>query len=164
MSLDKAYTGTSKVDVSGVCYLIEIEASRGFEILLLTLWLRLGRVHMLRRVAHSRRSFVLVPRYNNRLSGRFSTREHGDFSTQNSKMGEAQEHDAFEKMEQEGVPKCPEPTRVATEAKIEEPELPKLSPQEFRQWNHMSEHMDMFVSTPSPILFVKLRLIYRYLA
>lgn len=106
-----------------------------------------GRVHMLRRVAQSGRSILLLSRHNN--YSRFKTigtRDNRDFSTQNTKMGDQREQDdAFEKMEQEGIPKCPEPTKVATEPKSEE--LPKLSPQEFRQWNHMSEHMDMFVRT-----------------
>ena len=67
-------------------------------------------------------------------------------------MGEPQEQ-PFEKMEEDGVPKCPQPTKVSKEPKKEEKQqnedLPKLSPQEFRQFNHMSEHMDMFVR-PSP--------------
>lgn len=66
-----------------------------------------------------------------------------------SRMAEQQ---PFEKMEEQGVPKCPEATKVAAPAK-EAQDLPKLSPQEFRAYNHMSEHMDMFVRAPfSPSL------------
>jgi len=49
----------------------------------------------------------------------------------------------FEKMEEQ-IPKAPEPTSAAA-PKQEEQELPKLSPQEFRIYNRMAEHMDMFV-------------------
>jgi len=50
----------------------------------------------------------------------------------------------FEKMEQEGVPKCDQPSDAAA-AKQEEQQVPKLSAQEFRVYNRMAEHMDMFV-------------------
>lgn len=50
----------------------------------------------------------------------------------------------FEKMAEEGVPKSDKPTEVAA-PKQEEQCLPKLSPQEFRVYNRMAEHMDMFV-------------------
>ena len=50
----------------------------------------------------------------------------------------------FEKMAQEGVPKCDKPT-VVSAPKKEEQDLPKLSAQEFRIYNRMAEHMDMFV-------------------
>lgn len=51
----------------------------------------------------------------------------------------------FEKMEAEGEPKCEAPT-TAAKAKKEEQDLPKLSAHEFRVYNRMAEHMDMFVS------------------
>lgn len=51
--------------------------------------------------------------------------------------------DAFEKMEEEGVSKASAPTKVATEEK--DKVWPKLSPQEFKVYNQMAEHMDMFV-------------------
>lgn len=51
----------------------------------------------------------------------------------------------FEQMAQEGVPKSDKPTEVAAPNK-EEQALPKMSPQEFRVFNRMAEHMDMFVS------------------
>jgi len=50
----------------------------------------------------------------------------------------------FEKMAEEGVPKADGPTEVAAPKK-EEQDVPKLSPQEFRIYNRMAEHMDMFV-------------------
>ncbi|KAK8219172.1 hypothetical protein M8818_000903 [Zalaria obscura] len=49
----------------------------------------------------------------------------------------------FEKMEREGEPKAPEPTKEAA-PKQEEQNLPKLSPQELRIYNRMADHMDMF--------------------
>ncbi|KAK4544437.1 hypothetical protein LTR36_004328 [Oleoguttula mirabilis] len=49
----------------------------------------------------------------------------------------------FEKMAEEGLPKSDKPTEVAA-PKAEEQCLPKLSPQEFRTYNRMAEHMDMF--------------------
>jgi hypothetical protein len=51
----------------------------------------------------------------------------------------------FEKMAEEGVPKTAEPAKVAA-PKMEQQDLPKLSAQDFRVYNRMSEHMDMFVS------------------
>lgn len=51
----------------------------------------------------------------------------------------------FEKMAEEGVPKCDAPSKVAAPQK-EEQALPKMSAQEFRVYNRMSEHMDMYVS------------------
>ena len=53
----------------------------------------------------------------------------------------------FEKMEQQ-IPKASEPTSAAA-PKQEEQDLPKLSPQEFRVYNRMAEHMDMFVRISS---------------
>ena len=53
--------------------------------------------------------------------------------------------DGFQKMEEEGVPKAEKPTEVAAP----EQDLPKLTAKEFQQYNHMAEHMDMFVSTTS---------------
>ncbi|KAF7186454.1 hypothetical protein HII31_12156 [Pseudocercospora fuligena] len=52
-----------------------------------------------------------------------------------------QPKDAFQEMEQEGIPKAERPTQVAT---AEEESLPQLSPQDFKIYNHMAEHMDMF--------------------
>ena len=49
----------------------------------------------------------------------------------------------FEKMAEE-MPKAVEPTDVAA-PKQEEQALPKLSPQDFRTYNRLAEHMDMFV-------------------
>ncbi|KAK5107380.1 hypothetical protein LTR62_001323 [Meristemomyces frigidus] len=46
-----------------------------------------------------------------------------------------------------GVPKADAPTEAAA-PKQEEQVLPKLSPQEFKMYNRMAEHMDMFVSPP----------------
>lgn len=51
----------------------------------------------------------------------------------------------FEKMAEEGIPKNAEPTNVAA-PKMEQQDLPKLSAQDFRVYNRMAEHMDMFVS------------------
>lgn len=53
----------------------------------------------------------------------------------------------FEKMEKE-IPKADAPTDAAAPKK-EQQALPKLSPQEFRVYNRMAEHMDMFVSMTS---------------
>ena len=55
------------------------------------------------------------------------------------------EQQPFEKMADEGVPKYDKPTEISAPDQ-EEQELPKLSAQEFRIYNKMSEHMDMFVS------------------
>ncbi|KAK0942009.1 hypothetical protein LTR29_006427 [Friedmanniomyces endolithicus] len=49
----------------------------------------------------------------------------------------------FEKMAEEGVPKCDKPSEVSAPKK-EDQDLPKMSPQEFRVYNRMAEHMDMF--------------------
>jgi len=57
----------------------------------------------------------------------------------------------FEKMAEEGVPKCEKPTEVSAPKK-EDQDLPKMSPQEFRVYNRMAEHMDMFVR-PLPFPF-----------
>lgn len=51
----------------------------------------------------------------------------------------------FQKMEEEGVPRCDKPTEAAAPKK-EEQDLPKLSAKEFRAYNSMAEHMDLFVS------------------
>ncbi|KAK3716216.1 hypothetical protein LTR37_006661 [Vermiconidia calcicola] len=50
----------------------------------------------------------------------------------------------FEKMAEKGVPKVPGPTEASVPKKEEEQALPKLSPQEFRQYNRMAEHMNYF--------------------
>lgn len=66
---------------------------------------------------------------------------------------------AFEKMEEAGVPKASQPSEAAEpsaeqKAESKEQQLPKLSPQEFRIYNSMAEHMDMFVSSaPSTSFF-----------
>lgn len=51
----------------------------------------------------------------------------------------------FEKMSEAGIPKTAEPSEAAAPKK-EAQGLPKLSLQEFRIYNRMAEHMDMFVS------------------
>ncbi|GAB1727299.1 hypothetical protein NU195Hw_g365t1, partial [Hortaea werneckii] len=53
------------------------------------------------------------------------------------------EENPFREMAREGVPRTDEPTHVAAPKK-EEQDLPKLGPQEFRIYNRMAEHMDMF--------------------
>ena len=50
----------------------------------------------------------------------------------------------FQKMRDEGEPMCDKPSDAAA-PKQEEQELPKLSATEFRQYNRLAEHMDMFV-------------------
>lgn len=52
----------------------------------------------------------------------------------------------FKEMAEEGVPAAPQPTEVSKPQK-EEQDLPELSAQEFRIYNRMAEHMDMFVSS-----------------
>lgn len=49
----------------------------------------------------------------------------------------------FEKMKGEGVPKAEQPTTVA----VPKEQSPKLTAKEFQVYNHMAEHMDMFVRT-----------------
>jgi len=57
----------------------------------------------------------------------------------------------FQKMEREGVPRCEEPSEAVTGKGEKERALPELSAQEFRIYNRMAEHMDMFVRfAPSP--------------
>lgn len=53
------------------------------------------------------------------------------------------EQQPFAKMAEE-IPKAKEATDAAAPKK-EEQDVPKMSPQEFRVYNRMSEHMDMFV-------------------
>jgi hypothetical protein len=53
--------------------------------------------------------------------------------------------DAFAEMEAAGVPKKGQPTAAAAPAQEQQKELPKLSAAEFRVYNRMAEHMDMFV-------------------
>ena len=50
----------------------------------------------------------------------------------------------FDEMKEKGIPQCDKPTEAAASNK-EEQELPKLSASEFRVYNRMAEHMDMFV-------------------
>lgn len=53
----------------------------------------------------------------------------------------------FEQMAREGEPKCDEPTAAAAPKQEEQADaLPELSAREFRVFNRMAEHMDMFVS------------------
>ena len=67
--------------------------------------------------------------------------------------------DACREMEAVGVLKKGEPTAAAAPEQEQQKELPKLSAAEFRVYNRMAEHMDMFVryvfesrsSTPSQI-------------
>lgn len=54
------------------------------------------------------------------------------------------EQQPFDKMAEQ-IPKAKEPTEAAAPAK-EDQDVPKMSPQEFRVYNRMAEHMDMFVS------------------
>ncbi|KAG9637678.1 hypothetical protein KCU98_g20679, partial [Aureobasidium melanogenum] len=77
-------------------------------------------------------SFYSIPRTVNRNTRTFTT---------SIKLSSNMEK-PFEKMEEQ-IPKAPEPTSAAA-PKQEEQELPKLSPQEFRIYNRMAEHMDMF--------------------
>jgi hypothetical protein len=51
----------------------------------------------------------------------------------------------FQKMEEEGVPQCSGPREAEMKKDEEEKALPKLSKQEFRQYNSMAEHMNYFV-------------------
>jgi hypothetical protein len=53
--------------------------------------------------------------------------------------------DACREMEATGVPQKGEPTAAAAPAQEQQKELPKLSAAEFRVYNRMAEHMDMFV-------------------
>ena len=53
--------------------------------------------------------------------------------------------DAFREMEANGVPKQGQPTPAAAPQQEEQKDLPKLSAAEFRVYNRMAEHMDMFV-------------------
>ena len=51
----------------------------------------------------------------------------------------------FGKMADEGIPKCNDGADTSG-LKPEEPKLPPLSAKDFRIYNGMSEHMNMFVS------------------
>lgn len=53
--------------------------------------------------------------------------------------------DACREMEAAGVPKKGEPTAAAAPEQEQQKDLPKLSAAEFRVYNRMAEHMDMFV-------------------
>jgi hypothetical protein len=53
--------------------------------------------------------------------------------------------DAFREMEANGVPKQGQPTAAAAPAQEQQKELPKMSAAEFRVYNRMAEHMDLFV-------------------
>ena len=55
--------------------------------------------------------------------------------------------DACREMEAAGVYKKGEPTAAAAPEQEQQKELPKLSAAEFRVYNRMAEHMDMFVRT-----------------
>ncbi|EME78385.1 uncharacterized protein MYCFIDRAFT_212372 [Pseudocercospora fijiensis CIRAD86] len=56
-----------------------------------------------------------------------------------------QNDDALQKMSAEEIPKASEPTEIApTTTEKEGEKLPKLSPQDFRVYNRMAEHMDLF--------------------
>lgn len=56
--------------------------------------------------------------------------------------------DAFREMEANGVPKQGQPTAAAAPEQEQQEELPKLSAAEFKIYNRMAEHMDMFVRIP----------------
>lgn len=53
--------------------------------------------------------------------------------------------DACREMEAAGVLKKGEPTAAAAPEQEQQKDLPKLSAAEFRVYNRMAEHMDMFV-------------------
>jgi hypothetical protein len=53
--------------------------------------------------------------------------------------------DAFREMEVNGVPKQGQPTAAAAPTQEQQKELPKMSAAEFRIYNRMAEHMDLFV-------------------
>ena len=53
--------------------------------------------------------------------------------------------DACRKMEAAGVLKKGEPTAAAAPEQEQQKELPRLSAAEFRVYNRMAEHMDLFV-------------------
>jgi hypothetical protein len=53
--------------------------------------------------------------------------------------------DAFREMEANGMPKQGQPTAAAAPAQEQQKELPKMSAAEFRVYNRMAEHMDLFV-------------------
>ena len=57
--------------------------------------------------------------------------------------------DACREMEAAGVHKKGEPTAAAAPEQEQQKELPKLSAAEFRVYNRMAEHMDMFVRCPA---------------
>ena len=56
--------------------------------------------------------------------------------------------DACREMEAAGVLKKGEPTAAAAPEQEQQKELPELSAAEFRVYNRMAEHMDMFVRLP----------------
>lgn len=58
--------------------------------------------------------------------------------------------DAFREMEAAGVPKQGQPTAAAAPQQEQQKELPKLSTAEFRVYNRMAEHMDLFVRLRGP--------------
>ena len=51
----------------------------------------------------------------------------------------------FDQMADEGITKCDKAAADVSTSKAEEKELPELSPKEFRIYNQMAEHMNMFV-------------------
>ncbi len=52
---------------------------------------------------------------------------------------------AFEKMAEEGLPHCTGPRQEEIQKEEEEKALPKLTKEQFRQYNSMAEHMNYFV-------------------
>lgn len=60
------------------------------------------------------------------------------------------EQQPFEKMAEEGIPKC-ESAADTSDLKPAEKELPPLSQKEFRVYNQMAEHMNMFVGLSGSI-------------
>jgi hypothetical protein len=66
----------------------------------------------------------------------------GSSSLKSDNMGV---EDAFREMEANGVPKQGQPTAAAAPAQEQQKELPKMSAAEFRVYNRMAEHMDLFV-------------------
>jgi hypothetical protein len=63
--------------------------------------------------------------------------------------------DAFAEMEAAGVPKKGQPTAAAAPEQEQQKDLPKLSAAEFRVYNRMAEHMDMFVSNRKSDTYIR---------
>lgn len=68
--------------------------------------------------------------------------QQSDSSNTNNNMAD---NDACREMEANGIPKKGQPTAAAAPEQEEQKDLPKLTPAQFRVYNRMAEHMDMFV-------------------